>query len=363
MNPVRGWCGPVLAAVLASCGGGQEDLGLPAGLARVPGSTVLAASGLGGDQEAALMSLADAWGMAGGTTLGEPGIAWVHAEGMEVGWADLSASPNFRSAWAARPTAGGQPGWLFVDLQLAVDRVLAAAPDGPLRAMVEPLGLGSLEWAVFVFPVPLDDARGFDGRVRVGDDPVSLARALGGRAGPSLLGGAVQDAVVQVEMRCDAAIVGRMLDAGTAPDALGAGLASRSALVGLAGQLGRTFVREVDGTASLAVFADESVCMAIGVREPDDVRDLLDRYFTPSAADTWDGPSGVTLSVVGQVLRVATRTWPQASAVEAPSFGPGIHVMGVLDGAVAGFGPGAGLRLEIVPLDAGTLAVSSRALD
>jgi hypothetical protein len=353
----------IVAGFLGACGGGQQELGLPQAVGQLPAATVVAATGLAPDEEAALMSLADAWGLAGGATLGQPGIAYAQAPGMEVGWRDLGDSPNFRSAWAARPMADEQPGWLFVDLQLAVDRALAAAPDGPVRALVEPLGLGSLEWAMFTFAVPLGTARGFEGRVRVGDDPVSLARAFAGRAGPSLLGAAVEDAVVRIELRCDADVVGRMLDAGTAPDALGAGLAARGALVGLVGQLGRTFVREVDGSASIAVFADQTVCVAVGVREPDDVRDLLDSYFEPAGADVWDGPAGVRFEVVGHALRMATRPWPETTAEAGPVFGPGLHVLGAVDGVMAGLEIGSGLRLEVTPADAATLAVSARALD
>lgn len=308
------------------------------------------------------MSFGDALGLAGGSTLGDPGIAYVQAPNLEVGWEDLAGSPNFRAAWGARPSGDRLPGWLFVDLQLAVDWAVDVAKNAAMRPLVEPLGLGSLEWAVFSFAGERA-ALEIDGLVRVGDDSVSLARALNGRAGPSLLGGGDEDAVLTVELRCDADVVGRMLQAGTAPEALGAGLAARGALVGLAGQLVQTLVREVDGTASIAVFADETICAAVGVREPDDVRDLLDRYFEPAGTDVWQGPSGVRFEVVGQVLRVGTRPWPEAGSTSGPDHGPGLRVEGLLAEAIAGLEPGRRVRVDVSPRDAATLSVSVRPLD
>lgn len=356
------------AAVAVSCGSGGEELSLPPGVSGLPAATIAAAVGLEPEDEAQLMTWADALGLQAGSTLAEPGLAYVAAQAMEVGWEDLASSPNFRAAFAARSSSGPRVGWAFLDLQLAVDHVLATSADGAVRTLVEPLGLGSLEWAIFSYPLPLRGARDVDGLIRVGDDPVSLARALGGVGGPSLIGRAAESgdaASLRIELRCDAEVVGRMLDAGTEPAALGAGLAARNALLGIAGQLGRTFVREVDGTASIAVFADETACAALRVREPDDVRDLLDRYFRPGdGGDVWEGPAGVRFEVVGNVLRVANRPWPSEGAVAGPDFGPGLHVEGsaVPGGFGAGFSAGL-VRVVIEPADASTLRVSMRALD
>jgi hypothetical protein len=362
LSILRGSFGLLLAAALSGCGRGDADFGLPKGVSGLPATTVAAASGLGPEEEAALMSLADALGLAGGSTLGEPGIAYAQASGLRVGWKDLAGSPNFRAAWSARPSGDRLPGWLFADLQLAVDLLLDVSQDGAVRSLVEPLGLGSLEWAVFSFS-RVGSALEVDGRVRVGEDPVSLARALSGRAGPSLLGAAPEDALMRAELRCDAEVLGRMLDAGTAPGALGAGLAARGAMVGLVGQLVRTLVREVDGTVSLAVFADETVCAAVGVREPDDVRDLLDMYFKPTEPDVWEGPAGARFEVVGQALRVATRPWPEAQPTAGPDFGPGLHIEGLLGAALAELDPGRRVRVDVSPADASTLSVSVRPLD
>ena len=366
MNPLRTVLSCAAAAAVAvSCGGGGPELTLPPGASGLPAATIAAAVGLEPADEAQLMTWADAFGLTAGSTLAEPGLAYVAAQAMEVGWEDLASSPNFRAAFAARASSGPRVGWAFLDLQLAVDHVLATSADGAMRTLVEPLGLGSLEWAIFSYPLPLRSARDVDGLIRVGDDPVSLARALRGEGGPSLIGGTAEEALLRIELRCDAEVVVRMLDAGTEPAALGAGLTGRNALLGLAGQVGRTFVREFDGTASIAVFADETACAALRVREPDDVRDLLDRYFRPGEGeDVWEGPGGARLEVLGNVLRLANRPWPavREDAAATRDSGPGIHVEGFPGGFGAGF-TDVSMRIEIAPLDAATLRVSMRTLD
>jgi hypothetical protein len=365
---------PVLLA-LGGCAGDEPGPALPDGVGSLPGNTVFVLQGPlaaalpepgtldpAGFAGRALAALRSGPSGAGPSDSGPPALRHALAGQVATGWAGLGASRSFREAFAARPPLAAEPGasWAYLDLQLLLDELLARAGEPRLAALVEPLGLRSLDWLI----AGLRDGRGEVGeavvRARQGDG--GLAAVLAGPAGPSLLGAPGEGERLRIELRVEVAAARRTLDAWLAAEG-STGISARNAAAGLAAGVGRELLDLLDGRLSAVLDADGAWTAALGLREPDDARDLLDRFFEPDGADRWIGPDGALLRVDGARLLLV----PAADAAVPAAGGPEIAALLRIDCAdLAAFAPWAGAgagHFELRRTDRETLRATLRLAD
>jgi hypothetical protein len=265
--------------LLASCGTELGDA--PTWSRELPGRIVAVADGA--VPEAMLESLervAARLGVQRHDTAGGRST-WI-APSVEVGYASLADSSAFREAWQRRgATATASRGdgqtWLYIDLQILVDALRAALQREAPRALglIDALGLTNLRFAAGDV-----EARGGDTTIAI--DVVSAAPdarpaaffALADRR-PSLLPTSAVDHRAAAEVRFEpaeaASAIGAFSAALQGDDPMGfLAMASAPVIASV-----KRAIAASDGRVSLRFAADGATAIAIGARDPIDLRDAL----------------------------------------------------------------------------------------
>lgn len=206
---------------------------------------------------------------------------WI-APSVEVGYASLSDSSAFRDAWQRRgATATAAPGddttWLYIDLQILVDALRATLQREAPRALglIDALGLTNLRFAAGEVEV-----RG--GSTNLAIELVSAAPdarpaaffALTDRR-PSLLPTSAVDHRATAELRFEpveaASAIGAFSSALGSGDPMGLlAMASAPMIASL-----KRAITASDGRVSLRFATDGAAAIAIGARDPVELREAL----------------------------------------------------------------------------------------
>lgn len=346
----------LLALLAAGCDGAPYEEGLPPRSGRVPGNCVIAAFAADAGAELTFdvpAELAERFGL----RLREdvPGFVVATAPTVPMGWDSLADSAPFQAAWEQRRelARGGVDAWLYCDLQGLVDHGLLwlETLDPRLQKLAEPLALSTLEWALAAMRREPDGSTTVHGRLHASRGEVGVVSLLGSRGTPSLLGPRTEGEQLRVELNARPRAAHRALEAWLSIDDGRGALSMRNAFTDAFARIWRRMLDQVDGRASLVVDAQGQLQVAIGLRSPDDTRDLLDRFFRPHGHDVWALPNRRRAVVEGDRLLVLgpDRAVPSTGGTDA---GAPLTV-DFDDGASSG-------RIEVTRVDAATLAIRAR---
>ncbi|MGE0145053.1 MAG: hypothetical protein AB7T19_17350 [Planctomycetota bacterium] len=270
-----------LAALLVLAGCGAESEAAPAWSRDLPGQVVAVVDGAVPDSLfEAIGRISGRLGLelresAGGRT------TWI-APAVEVGYASLAESSAFREAWQRRSAAAANSRdaaaiWAFVDLQILVDSLRATLQRDAPRALglIDALGLTNLRFAVGEFTT--SDATTTMTVDVVSASPEARPAAFLAPADrrPSLLPPAAADDRAAIEIRFVPAEVESAIGAFTA---VLQGDSPMGILTMAGGPLISSAKRAIaagDGRLSLRLAVDGAAAIAIGARDPLELREAL----------------------------------------------------------------------------------------
>lgn len=306
------------------------------------------------------------------------GAEWVQMSGSQVGWASLAESRNFRKAWSLGGLGAGSSA-LYCDLQILIDSLQREAAEatgsdpiagmltGTLSTFLTAFGIDRFE-SVLLEPLPEDSATGLDyrGFLLCPSGSGGLGAALAEPSRPSVLDFSAADtSLVRFEAYTQTAVLERMIrnlaDSGSSTG-LEIGLGGAQEMVW---SMVRSVSRRLDGRIALAVGADGVTVAALGLSDPEGLRQVFeDRLGGRGGREAGELPEVLGLSVQiveDRLILMSGRDDVPPASSEAQTrafslrFDPGsAEDRRPLESVrlLSGLDLGAALRLEMDPRDA-----------